>query len=389
MQLVIWLGLALPEFCGYANIAAGIYCAVVVGFRLVTNEATLSNDVLMTRLAAAAVLSTACCYAAPPIAVMLLMWPSVLIAVLMYVYCVRGAEPTFVDMKGKVAIVTGANTGIGLETARGLAEMGAHVILACRTAARTKPAVVDIIKTTRNRRVEFMPLDLSSFESVRAFAKAYKEKHQGGLHVLVNNAGCMMPDRKNSEDGIELMMQSNHLGHFLLTELLLAELRKVDGGRVVNVASALHHIPAKLDLDGMKSPKHYSMFGVYSQTKLANVLFTFELQRRLEGTNVTANCAHPGNVLTDVTRNLPSWLHTLHTRVTFYTSVTYMKTAQMGAFTSLHLATSPQLRGDGGKYYVHCAPQAPSKAALDRVAAAKLWQKSCELVGISNNEGDK
>ncbi len=260
--------------------------------------------------------------------------------------------------------------------------MGAHVVLACRTEARGRAAADEIIRKTGNKRVEVMALDLASFGSVREFVSAFKRRGFGGLHVLVNNAGCMMPNRTDSTDGIEMCMQSNHLGHFLLTALLLDELKKVDQGRVVNVASALHHKPAAFDFEGMVSPKSYSMFPVYSQTKLANVLFTLELQRRLSGTSVTANCLHPGNVLTEVTRNLPAWVNFLHGKMIFYLELPFMKTMSMGAYTSLHVATSPDLRGVGGKYFVHCSPQTPSAVALDRTAARRLWEVSAEIVGL-------
>jgi NAD(P)-dependent dehydrogenase (short-subunit alcohol dehydrogenase family) len=275
-----------------------------------------------------------------------------------------------------------AATGIGFETARGLAEMGAHVVMACRTEARGRAAADEIIRATGNKNVEVMVLDLSSFGSVRDFVSMFKRKGFNGLHVLVNNAGCMMPSRSDSKDGIEMCMQSNHLGHFLLTGLLLDELKRVDQGRVVNVASALHRKPRAFDFEGMVSPKAYSMFPVYSQTKLANVLFTLELQRRLSGTSVTANCLHPGNVLTEVTRNLPAWINFIHGNMIYYLELPFMKTMPMGAYTSLHVATSPDLRGVGGQYFVHCAAQTPSEAALDRTSARRLWDFSAKLVGL-------
>jgi len=191
----------------------------------------------------------------------------------------------------------------------------------------------------------------------------------------------MLPKREMSVDGLEMTLQSNHLGHFLLTHLLLPYLHEAPAGRVVHVASSLHR-QGVLDLKDLQTENGYSMFKAYSQSKLANMLFAMELHRRLKGTSVTSNALHPGNVMTEVTRNLPAWVNFLHGHLIYYFEAPFIKCRlEFGAYCSLHVATSPVLLNQGGCYFVHTHKQHPSHKALDPLDAGKLYDMSVELVG--------
>jgi retinol dehydrogenase 12 len=370
---------ALPPFATAAiKLILHSYVLLVTCFRVSTHEAYLTDDPKMAvGCLVALLLAVAAMYMPGDTFVV---GGSTLAGVFLldiwaYYALVEGPKPKPTDLSGKISIVTGSNTGIGLETAKGLAEMGSHVVLACRSAGKAQAAVEDIIRRTGNRRVEAMVLDLSSLDSVRRFAKEFGARRDlGRLDLLVNNAGVMLPQRQESEDGIELTLQSNHVGHFLLTELLLPLLQQ-GGGRVVNVASALHRAAGFFDFSDIQQREEtYTMFKAYRQSKLANLLFTMELDRRLEGSNVTVNCCHPGNVMTEVTRNLPAWVNFLHGRFIYYLEAPFIKKLENGAFTTLYVATSPEIEGQSGLYFVHCKTQRPAEAALDKGAAKKLWE---------------
>ena len=329
------------------------------------------------------------------------------------------------EMTGKVCVVTGANAGIGYATARGLARMGATVVFACRSEARALAAMTKVraeVPGLPEERLVFMPLDVSSLASVRAFAEAFASSRLE-LHVLINNAGVMRPGRAVSAEGFELTMASNHLGHFLLTNLLLPHLDRqvsqsttrrttpvfcsrflelprdvnpppphthpptcpphihplVQGAdaRIVVVASSIHKLPKRMDFDDIMSQRDYSLFGAYGKSKLANVLFALELQRRLDAksSKVTVNALHPGNALTEVTRDLP-WLVRLGDAVAYPVMAVLRKTMDAGAYTSLYLASSPEVSGMGGKYFVHCEPAPMSPAAKRADDARQLWELS-------------
>jgi len=193
---------------------------------------------------------------------------------------VAGVKPDTIDLNGKVYIVTGSNTGIGYETAKSLVEMGGTVVMACRSLDKAHEARDNIIRATQcsSTKIVVLQLDLCSFASVRKFAEDFKGLSMP-LNCLINNAGLMMNDRETTKDGLEMVFTANHLSHFLLTNLLLAEITKTRG-RVVILSSALHHIPKMFNFDDIMSEKNYSLFGTYSQSKLANILHAFELQRR-------------------------------------------------------------------------------------------------------------
>ncbi|HSE38458.1 MAG TPA: SDR family oxidoreductase [Blastocatellia bacterium] len=272
-------------------------------------------------------------------------------------------------MIGKVCIVTGANTGIGKETALGLASLGATVVMACRDRERAEAAQREIKQKSGSQRVELMLCDFSSQNSIRQFAQSFKQQHER-LDVLVNNAGVVLRVRSMTEDGLESTFAINHLGYFLATNLLLDVLKKSAPSRIVNVSSTAHKF-GKLDINGWPTGRDYSAFGAYANSKLANVLFTYELARRLKGTGVTVNCLHPGGVGTNLYRGLPKFLQALIKLVTI--------SPERGARTSIFLATSPQVEGVTGKYFVRSRQQESSEASRNEEAARILWEVSAEL----------
>ena len=212
-------------------------------------------------------------------------------------------------LNGKTVVITGGNTGIGLETAVDLAKRNARVILACRSVERGEKAAVEVRKRSKSDNVVFVQLDLASLDSVRRFADTVLQR-EPRIDVLVNNAGIMaLPQRKETKEGFEMQFGVNHLGHFLLTNLLLDRIKEAPAGRIVNVSSVGHR-RGKMDFDDLNSVRSYSAFGAYGRSKLANVLFTRSLAKRLalEGTNTTANSLHPGGVRTELGRNLSIYL---------------------------------------------------------------------------------
>eukprot|EP00624_Nannochloropsis_granulata_P001649 evm.model.NODE_18044_length_13276_cov_24.207518.2 len=313
-----------------------------------------------------------------------------------------------VDLRGKTAIVTGANTGIGRETSRFLAEMGAKVILACRSRARAEEAIRVILNEAGTKidssQLEFWPLDVSSLQSVGDFAATFQEKRgHDGLDILINNAGVMLNEKMVTSEGLEATMATNHYGHFLLTLLLFPELEKVSDGRIVNVSSSLHKAPTSFNFDDpLYESSAYSLFGAYGQSKLANVLFTFELQRRLDalqrdrakivgrrggrgggGKVMTANAVHPGNVQTEVARNM-AWLFYWGQRLCSPLLWCFSKNPSQGAYTSVHAATAPSLRGVGGLYFVNSEATADvSAVAKDPEVAERLWEMSEGVCGLA------
>jgi NAD(P)-dependent dehydrogenase (short-subunit alcohol dehydrogenase family) len=276
-------------------------------------------------------------------------------------------------MTGKVCIVTGANTGIGKETALGLAKLGATLVMVCRDRERGEAAQREIKQKSGNDRVELMICDFSSRNSIRQFAKAFNQRH-ARLDVLVNNAGVVLRERSMTEDGLESTFAINHLGYFLLTNLLLDVLKKSAPSRIVNVASTAHRY-GKLDINAWPTGRDYSAFGAYANSKLANVLFTYELARRLEGTGVTANCLHPGGVGTNLYRGLPKFLQALIKLVTIG--------PERGARTSIYLASSSKVEGVTGKYFARRRQQKSSEASHNEEAGRRLWEMSAELTGLS------
>jgi NAD(P)-dependent dehydrogenase (short-subunit alcohol dehydrogenase family) len=284
------------------------------------------------------------------------------------------------NVEGRTCLVTGATSGIGTETALGLAERGAHVVICGRSAERAEAARADIVRRSGNRRVDVLLADLSSQAEVRKLAETFLEGH-GALHVLVNNAGVVHNRRRTTVDGLEATFAVNHLAYFLLTGLLLERLRRSAPARVVNVASDAHHF-GSIDWDDLQAERRYqgppilSGMRVYGTSKLCNVLFTRELARRLEGTGVTANCVHPGMVATGLGTN-----NGVLGNVAMGLARPFAKSPAQGARTTLHVALAPELEGVSGGYFANERPARLSSAARDDEAARRLWDESCRLVG--------
>ncbi|CAH1783446.1 unnamed protein product [Owenia fusiformis] len=287
-------------------------------------------------------------------------------------------------LDGKTVIITGANTGIGLATARDMARRGARVILACRSLERANTAAQDIISTTENQDVIVKQIDLTSMESVRNFAaEIYKEEAR--VDILINNAGLSALPHKMTSDGIEITMAANHHGHFLLTNLLLDKIKKSAPSRIVNLSS-LGHKWAKLDWDKINGEmtagtkmleKHEG--NVYFVSKLCNILFTKELSERLQGTGVTCNSVHPGTVKTELFRNSPGWLQSIVSVV----GGLFLKSPEQGAQTSIHCAVSEDIEGVTGRYFSNCRVDNESEAAKSTESAKKLWDISAKLTGLN------
>ena len=278
-------------------------------------------------------------------------------------------------MVQKVCLVTGANSGIGKETARRLAEMGAAVVMVCRSRERGEKAMADIRKTSRTDSVELLLADFASLDSVRALVKGFREKHDV-LHVLVNNAGAVRMRRSVTADGFETTFQVDYLSHFLLTNLLLELLKKSAPSRIVNVSSASHY-GGHVNFDDLQMKKGYGVMKAYSQAKLAQVLFTYELSRRLEGTSVTANCLHPGTVATNIWGSAMGPFSFLG-RI----SRLFLISPERGAETVVYLASSPEVEGVTGKYYQQMHEKESSAESYDEPLGKRLWSDSEKLTGL-------
>ncbi len=281
-------------------------------------------------------------------------------------------------LQGKVAIVTGGNSGIGKEAAIGIAREGAHVVIAARNPTKAAAAVSEIeARADARGRVEFIPIDLASFASVRAFVAAFDAGHDR-LDILLNNAGLVLRKRLVTVDGHESQFQINHLGHFLLTNLLYGPLVRSAPARVVNVSSYAHTtVRNGLDFDDLDwERRRYRSFSVYSATKLMNLLFTRELARRNDPAVLTANALHPGFVASNFAREGDLGL--------FGTLVMplarpFALSQEKGALTSIYLATSADLDGITGQYFIKSKAAKPAAQALDDEAAARLWEISEKL----------
>jgi len=284
------------------------------------------------------------------------------------------------DLGGQVAVVTGGNSGIGKETAAELAGMGAHVIIAARNPTKAAAAVKEVLQRSPGATVEHLPLDLASFASVHGFADTFKARF-GRLDVLVNNAGASLRKRSVTEDGHETQFQVNHLSHFLLTALLRDQLTAAPAARVINVSSTGHTFArGGLDFDDLEwERRHYSGFLVYCHTKLANVLFTRELARRLEGTPMTANAVHPGWVGSNFGRegDMGPVIGAL-----MVVARPFSISSAAGARTSIYLASSSDVADVTGQYFYKCRVAKPSNAAFDDAAAARLWEASARMTGV-------
>ena len=279
-------------------------------------------------------------------------------------------EPT---MKGKTVLVTGATRGIGLATARELARLGGQVTIVSRNAKKCA-AVAEAISAATGNPVEFIPADLSTLAGIMQAAAEFKQRHTR-LHVLVNNAGAFFTRRILTVDGYEMTFALDHLNYFLLTNLLLDMLKASAPARVINVSSGSHLQAKELDFDNLQAEKKFSAWDAYSRAKLCNVLFTYELARRLEGSGVTANAVHPGFVATGFARNNGFFYNV----GTWVAGKLFGRKPEEGARTSLMLASSPEVEGVSGKYFFDGQPIGSSPLSYDGALAARLWQVSLEL----------
>jgi NAD(P)-dependent dehydrogenase (short-subunit alcohol dehydrogenase family) len=284
------------------------------------------------------------------------------------------------SMAGKVVLVTGATAGIGAVTARELARKGASVCIVGRSREKCKVTVAQIRGTTGNAAVEFLLADLSSQAEIRRLAAEFPARYPR-LDVLVNNAGGMFLTRQESVDGIELTLALNHLAYFLLTNLLLDRLKSSAPARVVSVSSDAHRMVRRFDFDDPQRRKRYRGFAVYGESKLANVLFSSELARRLAGTGVTSNALHPGFVASNFF-SAPG-MRPLLGRLMGLASRVFAISPDEGAKTSIYLASAPEVEGVTGGYFERSKPAEPSPAARDAEAARRLWQLSEEVTRAS------
>ncbi|HYB04746.1 MAG TPA: SDR family oxidoreductase [Nitrososphaerales archaeon] len=277
-------------------------------------------------------------------------------------------------LSGKTSMVTGANSGIGEEVALALATMGATVVMVCRDATKGEAARNEIITRSRNKMVELMVADLSSLASVRVLAQKFLEVHDK-LHILVNNAGVIMGGRVVTPDHLETTFEVNYLSHYLLTMVLLDVLKGSAPSRIVNVTSGAHY-NGKMDFDDLQEEKAYGAMKSYCQSKLAQVLFTHELAKKLEGTGVTVNAVHPGAVRTrwgDEAGALGIGIRIARP---------FMLSPEKGAQTPIYVATSPEVEGITGKYWEKKKEKEPSKESNDENEARLLWAVSAKLAGV-------
>jgi len=275
---------------------------------------------------------------------------------------------------GKICLITGASAGIGKEMASQIAGSGVTVVMVARSRERLATAQEEIRREVPAARTDLLVADLSSQAEIRALASEFRNKYDR-LDILINNAGVLAQNRSLTVDRIETTFAANHLGYFLLANLLLETIKSSSPARIVNVSSAAHR-SARLDFDDLQNEKRYSGFFVYCESKLANVLFTYELARRLEGTGVTANCFHPGAIATQLFRD-QTFLVRLGTQL-------FLKSPAKGAETGVYLAISPEIEGVTGKYFANKRAARSNKQSYDKAAAKRLWEVSAEMTGLSN-----
>jgi NAD(P)-dependent dehydrogenase (short-subunit alcohol dehydrogenase family) len=287
-------------------------------------------------------------------------------------------------ISGKVCIITGSSSGIGMYTAIGLAKMGATVVMVCRDQSRGEAAREEVVRLSGSKKenVDLMLADLSSLDSVRELASGFLQRYKN-LHVLINNAGLILSKRSVTKDGLETTFEVNYLSHFLLTNLLLGMLKASAPSRIINVSSNAQ-ARGHMNFEDLQGERKYSMFGAYSQSKLAQVLFTYELARRLQGTGVTVNCVHPGLVNSNWGRKSAGAL-SFGLRFAGPFSISPEK----GADTPIYLASSPVLAGVTGKYFTKRKAVPSSEESYSEAEAQRLWQVSLVLANLDGHEDNK
>ena len=303
-----------------------------------------------------------------------------LVGLRLYLIYTLGVCKSKSRMDGKTVIITGCTSGIGKETARDLVKRGARVIMACRNTDIANRLKDEFVKESNNNNIAVRKLDLSSLQSIREFAQQINQE-ESRLDVLIHNAGTAETFRKKvTEDGLEMTMATNYFGPFLLTHLLIGLLKRSKPSRIVVVASELYRI-ASLNLNNINPTSTLPAY-LYYVSKYADIVFTLELARRLEGSGVTANCLHPGMIDSGIWRNVPaplSWFLHLITK-------TFFKTPVQGAQTTIHLAVSDELNGISGKYFMDCAEHSLSNAVKDPAKGKKLWELSEPLVKLEPSD---
>ena len=280
-------------------------------------------------------------------------------------------------MQGKVCIVTGANSGIGKATALGLAQMGATIVMVCRNQVKGEEAQNEVKEKSGNDAVDLMLADLTSQASIHQLAENFQQHYQQ-LHVLINNAGGVNLSRRETVDGLEMTFAVNYLAPFLLTNLLLDKLKASAPARIVNVSSESHQ-SGYIKMDDLELEKGYRLMRAYGQSKLALVLFTYELARRLQGTGVTANCLHPGFVATNIGQNGVGSVGRSIVKLIFSRLGI---SPEEGAKTSIYLASSPEIEGVTGKYFAKSIPVRSAPISYDETLQRQLWDESVKLVNL-------
>ncbi len=280
-------------------------------------------------------------------------------------------------MNGKICMVTGATDGIGKETARALLQIGAHVVAVGRNPQKIEKTTQELKQKTGNDRLEFLQTDFANQDQIRQLATQFQAKYDR-LDVLINNAGTVTMSRQETQAGLEVMFAVNHLGYFLLTMLLLDTLKTSAPSRIVNVASDAHE-GVTLNFDDLQSEQDFSGMKVYGRSKLGNIYFTYELARQLEGTGVTVNALHPGFVATNLGADNIPVIGGLLKKIINLSA----RNVSKGAETSIYLATSPEVEGVSGKYFVDCQQVQSSPVSYDETAAQQLWAISADMVGLA------
>lgn len=282
------------------------------------------------------------------------------------------------EMSGRICLITGATSGIGLVTARELAARGATVAIVGRNETKTRATVEEIRQQTGNKEVDYLLADLSSQAAIRGMAAAFQRRY-GALHILINDAGVLPWHRQETGDGLEMTFAVNHLAPFLLTNLLLDTLRASAPGRIVTVASDAH-VGANIPFDDLQHAQgRYQALAVYGQSKLANIMFTYALARRLAGSGVTANTLHPGVVATHIYRSN----NALFNSAAMAVMPLFALSPEKGARTSIYLASSPEVATASGEYFYKCKPKRSSQASYDEAAQQRLWEVSERLTELA------
>ncbi|CDQ76550.1 unnamed protein product [Oncorhynchus mykiss] len=279
-------------------------------------------------------------------------------------------------LDGKTVIITGANAGIGKETAMDLAKRGGRIILACRDLGRAEAAQREIIEKSGNPNIVTRKMDLSDTKSIREFAELINREEKQ-VNILINNAGIMMCPYSKTADGFEMQFGVNHLGHFLLTFLLIDLIKRSRPARIINLSSMAHKW-GWIQLEDINSERSYHSRRAYGQSKLANILSIRSLAKRLKDTGVTVYAVHPGIVRTELKRHM-----NLALLISWKIVRPFTKTIVQGAQTSIYCAVEPELETESGGYYSDCKPSSCTRAARDDEMAQKLWELSCQMLGIT------